>query len=289
MREKRRSDSTLRVVVLYALFGSLWILFSDRVLLLFTADPGRLVLLSTAKGWLFIVVTSIFLYIIVSREMRRQRALEKSLGASLREKEALLNEVHHRVKNNLQVISSILNLEREGPYGDEARTLIDRTRARLRSMSLVHERLYASKELARIDLAAYLQALVEALEEIYDVDEEVLRLDLANLEASPETAQSFGLFTAEAIVNAMRHGLDEARQGEIRVSLREDGETGAIFEVRDRGPGFPDPAKPEGLGFSLMTVLAQQLAARFELSNDGGAVVLLRFPLRGGEHGRRRS
>jgi len=281
MERKPRAHSALRVVLLYALFGSLWILFSDRVLLVFAANPGKLVLVSTAKGWLFIAVTSVFLYIIVAREMKRQRALEESLSASLAEKETLLGEIHHRVKNNLQIISSILNLERDRIHGEEARLLTDRTRARLRSMSLVHERLYASKELARIDLASYLRALVEALEDIYDVNDAALRFDLGHFEASPETVLAFGLFAAEAVVNSLRHGLQEEREREIRISLRGSGDAAVLFEVRDSGPGFPDLGRPTGLGFTLMTVLSEQLSGRLELSNDNGAVVRLLFPLSG--------
>ncbi len=280
MKKHGRTDSALRVVAPYALFGALWILFSDRLLLFFSNRPDMLISISTAKGWLFILVTSSLLYALVAGEMKRQRNLEKSLSASLSEKDALLAEVHHRVKNNLQIIASILNLERDEMIGEEARHMADRTRARLRSMSLVHEKLYASNELACVDLAVYLRALFAELEDIYDVEGLRVHFDLDPYEAEPETVVSFGLFAAEAIVNSLRHGLDPNNDGEIRLSLHDAGADQALFELRDSGPGFPGEGKPIGLGFSLMSALSDQLHGHFDISNESGAVVRLRFPLK---------
>ena len=281
MIRKPRLSTAARVTIQYALFGALWILFSDRVLFLFSANPEKLVLFSTAKGWFFILITSLLLYLLIAREMRRQHILESSLSASLAEKEALLAEVHHRVKNNLQVISSILNLERDGVEGAEARALTDRTRARLRSMSLVHERLYAAPDLSRIELGSYLRALIATLQDICGTPAPRVSCETETIPAGVETAVSFGLFASEAILNALRHGMGSGGDASVQIQLRKFGAGQLLFEVRDHGPGFPGTMRPEGLGFSLMAVLAAQLSGQFETRNDGGAVVQLLFPYAG--------
>jgi two-component sensor histidine kinase len=277
--------SVLRVVVPYILFGAAWILFSDRLVLPLAGDAEDLLWLSTAKGWFFIVVTASILYALVLREMRRRSELETRLFESLAEKEALLAEVHHRVKNNLQVMASILNLEREVLEGEEARLMNRLTRARLRSMSLVHEQLYDSAGIARIDLAKYLKNLVANLSDILEVKRADYDYNLAEVGAKPDTAIPFGLFATEALTNALRHGADAEGRREIRIELRPcPGGQGELV-IRDRGAGLPEGEAREGLGFRLMGALADQLRGSFSVVNEGGAVVRLRFSTEGGGRG----
>ena len=158
-------DSVLRVVLPYFFFGAAWILFSDRLILPLAASAEDLLWLSTAKGWLFILVTAALLASLVYRELGRRSRLEAELRESLAEKEVLLAEVNHRVKNNLQVMASILELEDEGIRGDEARRQNLDTRNRLRSLSLVHEQLYASKGIARLRRDDYMRELVGTMPE----------------------------------------------------------------------------------------------------------------------------
>ncbi|HET7839807.1 MAG TPA: sensor histidine kinase [Rectinemataceae bacterium] len=278
MKNRSALGSSFRIVALYALFAALWILFSDRLLLPFVHDPVTLMWISTGKGWLFVVVTASLLYLLISREMLRRSALENRLREGLANQEALTAEVHHRVKNNLQIITSILNLERDELVDEESRHLLDRTRARVYSMSLVHERLYEAQSFSRIDLGSYLRNLTNALSDIYNHSSIRFDFELDSVEAEGAIAVPFGLLASEAITNSMKYGLGAGHVGRIRVSLRDLGKGRAEFTVRDEGQGFPS-AMAEGLGFRLMEALAAQLHGLLERNNEGGAVVRMNFDL----------
>jgi two-component sensor histidine kinase len=278
----RNQRSAARVVLPYLLFGAAWILFSDRLLLPRAGSAENLLWLSTAKGWLYVLVTAALLYAMVLREVGKRSALEAELRKGLAEKEALLAEVHHRVKNNLQVITSILNLERDGIEGEEARRLNEDTRARLRSMSLVHEQMYSPAGIAKIDLASFLRDLVGTMPALFDVRDARIEYELAPLEAGPEQAITFGLFATEAATNAFRHGTGAGGSLELTLGLRVEPGGAALLSVRDRGPGIPEGEAREGLGFRLMEALAGQLRGELSIGNEGGAVVRLRFPSEGG-------
>jgi two-component system, sensor histidine kinase PdtaS len=275
----RRSVS--RVVLPYFLFGAAWILFSDRLLLPLAGSAENLLWLSTVKGWAFIVVTASLLYVLVFREIRKRSVLEDALRKGLAEEEALLAEVHHRVKNNLQVITSILNLESDGIKGEEARNLNGSTRARLRSMSLVHEQLYNASGISSIGLGGHLRDLVGTLPDLFDIPDARIDYDLDAIEVGPDLAITFGLFATEAVTNALRHGAGADGSRDLSLSLRAQGDDAAEFVVRDHGAGIPEEETRQGLGFRLMEALADQLRGEMSISNEAGAVVTLRFPTKG--------
>jgi two-component sensor histidine kinase len=265
-----------RVVLPYLFLGTAWILFSDRLLLSLVDDPQKLLFVSMAKGWFYVLVTGALLLLLVYREMRKQSILEAMLRKGILEKDALLSELNHRVMNNLQVLTSILNLESENHLGREAVEMNARTRARIRAMGIAQERLYEAKDFGWIDLGAYLRALWEALKEIFAVQQANARFECIAARCGPEDAVPFGLFAAEAISNALRFG--GASDGGVNVSIRlMPGDNGALeLLIRDGGPGVPDGAS--GLGLRLMDALAAQLGGTVLRSNESGAQVLLRFP-----------
>jgi two-component sensor histidine kinase len=273
----------LRIVVPYLFLGAAWILFSDRILLGLMDDPKAMIALSTAKGWLYVLITGFFLYTLVYRELRQRTELETKLRESLADKVALLAELNHRVKNNLQIISSILNLETGSLLGDEARALNDRTRARLQAMNIAYERLFEGDRIARIDLGGYLRALWETMKDIYRAQDSVARYEVQAIEVGAEEAVPFGLFAAEAITNAILYGRGEAGICEVTIGLGQPVPGVIELCVRDSGPGLP--AGAEGLGLKLMDALGAQLRGRVERDNDAGAVVRLRFAATGLEHG----
>jgi two-component sensor histidine kinase len=272
--------SALRITIPYVCLGAAWILFSDRLLLPFTDDPRTMIALSTLKGWFFILITAVLLFFLVYNEISRRDALERELRASLGEKGALLAELNHRVKNNLQIITSILNLEAEDIESLEATELNDRTRGRLRSMGLAYERLFEGGEITRIELGSYLRALWDQLKEVYSAKAAIASFDLSPAWAGAESAVPFGLFAAEAATNALRYGVGS--DGIARVDMRLRPAEGDSFEltIRDGGPG-PAPGSV-GLGFRLMDALAAQLRGRLERWVDGGTVVRLVFPAKDG-------
>jgi two-component sensor histidine kinase len=271
--------AVLRVVLPYLILGAAWILFSDQILLSFINDPATLIRVSTLKGWAYVLITGILLFFLVYGELRRQGALEAELREGLKEKGALLYELNHRVKNNLQVLSSILSLETDGIEGDEARNLNNRTKARIQALSLAHDRLFDAGAIARVDLGAYLRALWSVLLEIYGARGVEAAFSLEEIPVGPIEAPPVGLFAAEAMSNSIRFGA--CADGSCRVSIvlaRGEGDTIGLT-IRDEGRGFS--AEDKGLGLRLMDALAAQLRGKLERYNDGGAVIRLSFPIMG--------
>lgn len=266
-----------RIVLPYLLLGAMWILFSDRLLLTLIDDPKKLLFVSMAKGWLYVFITGLLLSWLVYREMSKQARLETLLRKGIVERDALLSELNHRVMNNLQILTSILNLESENNPGLEAGEMNARTRARIRAMGIAQERLYEAKDFGWIDLSAYIRALWEALKDIFLVSEARVSFDLVAVRVGPAEAVPFGLFASEAMSNALRFGRgpDGSVAATIRLSLAEGGSL--ELSVRDGGPGMPPGAA--GLGFRLMDALASQLGGTVRRSNEGGAQVMLRFPI----------
>jgi two-component sensor histidine kinase len=266
------------VVIPYLALGAAWILFSDHLLISLVDDPQKLLFVSTAKGWLYVLVTALLLFMLVYGEMRKRAKLEAKLRKDLAEQDVMLSELNHRVMNNLQILISIFNLESENVRGDEAREMNDRARSRMHAMSLAQERLYESwDEFGKIELGSYLRALWSVLQETFSAKDAEAVFDLVEVRAGPAEAGPFGLFAAEAMSNAIRYG--GAPDGPSRVEIRLA--RGAVdmieLSIRDRGPRLQEGAP--GLGFRLMSVLAAQLRGRVERQAEGGTTVLLEFPL----------
>ena len=275
MKTPAIAASVLRIVLPYLFLGAAWILLSDRVLLGLSDNPKAMIALSTAKGWLYVLVTGFLLYTLVYGELRRRAVLEAKLREGIAEKNALLAELNHRVKNNLQIISSILNLETDSLLGAEARALNDRTRARLQSMNIAYERLFESATIARIELGGYLRDLWEIMKDIYRTKDSTARFDVQDIEVGAEEAVPFGLFATEAITNAILYGSGTGGRSEVTIGLGRPRPGLIELSVRDAGRGLP--VGSEGLGLRLMDALGAQLRGRVERDNEGGAIVRLRF------------
>lgn len=219
-----------------------------------------------------------------SAEVMRLRA-EGELRASLHEKEVLLKEIHHRVKNNLQIVSSLLSLQARDVTDPTLLDLLAESRARILSMALVHEDLYQSGNLASVDFRHYIEKLV-ARTDASSAGASGVRIecDLDELSLSIDRAVPLGLACNELLTNALKHAFPPERAGgpnTVRVTLRvADGM--AELTVRDNGRGLPggfDPAAGGTLGMELVWSLAGQLRGTAEAENDGGAVFTLRFPV----------
>lgn len=210
------------------------------------------------------------------REMHAQR-----LETSLWEKEILLKEIHHRVKNNLQVISSLLSLQAKHVTDDQVFEMFRESRDRVKSMSLAHERLYQSPDLAQIDFAAYIRDLViHSFRSYRDRSALItLRIDADDVSPGLDTAIPCGLIINELVSNALKHAFPDNRKGEIRIGLHsENGQT--ILTVSDDGVGFPadlDFRDTDSLGLQLVTTLVEQLEGSIELDNREGTVFKITF------------
>jgi two-component sensor histidine kinase len=282
-------NSSIRIAGVYAVAASLWIVLSDRVLFFFAGDYTHLATFQTFKGIFFVAATSILLFLFSRDQLSKVVALQSKQRQdaidALREKEVLLREVHHRVKNNLQVIVSLLGLK------DGLETCAGDVRDKVRSMALVHELLYASPDMSTIDAAEFVAGLAELMRasvagggvEISSEGDQFL------LDAS--MAIPIGIFLVEACSNAIQHGrpgtavMTEALH--IHLSVHQEGPD-LVAGVKDSGRGFDssilgDVGAASGLsaggsGSALMDAVASQVRGSIIRSNDGGAFIQLRCP-----------
>mgnify|MGYP002777203106 CR=1 FL=1 len=220
-----------------------------------------------------------------SIQERDRRLIEDAerLSSSLREKEVLLREVHHRVKNNLQVILSLIRLQDSAhPGSGLARRELEE---RIAAMSLVHEMLYKGESLEYVELGSYCEQLVNLIK-AFRGDSGALRLafEADYLSLRLEKAIPFGLLVNELVGNAYKHAAKDGKPGTVALKLKRLGNGEAELTVRDDGPGLPegfDPAATGGLGLQLAQALADQLDGRLSWRNDGGAAFSLVFGVDG--------
>ena len=217
-----------------------------------------------------------------------QAAAQRAVTASLREKETLIREIHHRVKNNLQIISSLLSLQSEHMPSPEAKNLLEESVQRVRSMALIHQQLYGMESLSRIEFADYARSLSESLRAAMAPDVR-LAIDAAPVELTVEIAVPLGLILNELLTNAIKYGKCPADRAEgragpdcdVRVAVRVDGDT-LCLTVTDSGVGLPAdyrPASATSLGMQLVRTLSRQLRGKLTIDSDRGARFELRCPL----------
>ena len=200
---------------------------------------------------------------------------EEQIQTSLREKEVLLKEIHHRVKNNLQVISSLVDLQTNALADPALAEVFHDVRDRVRSMALVHEQLYQSESLASVDFADYARSLLGYLSRSQGSPKcaVALKLDLQAVSLSIETAVPCGLILNEMVSNAFKHAFRDRAKGEIVVALGAGADGRVFLRVSDNGMGLPagmDWRQSRSMGLRLIRLLAGQLDAGVEVSTNGG-------------------
>lgn len=219
------------------------------------------------------------------QEIAERKRAEEQIEASLKEKEVLLKEIHHRVKNNLQVISSLLYLQYKDIEDQSTREMFRDSQNRIRSMALIHEKLYRSQDLGRIDFAKYARNLATYLVGLYRPDSSsvALKVDAEGVFLRIDTAVPCGLIVNELVSNSLKHAFPvhpdtrvdrtHGRECEIHIGLRSDQDQQVILVVGDNGVGFPkdlDFQSTESLGLQLVNLLVHQLDGTIELNcNDG--------------------
>ncbi|HOX48120.1 MAG TPA: histidine kinase dimerization/phosphoacceptor domain -containing protein [Spirochaetia bacterium] len=214
--------------------------------------------------------------------LEEKREAESRLRRSLAEKEVLLKEVHHRVKNNFQIVSSLLSLQAEAVGDGAARDALLESEQRIRSMALIHEKLYESDDYARIDFPDYLRSVAARLEAAYRAPERGIGIGFETepVDLSLETAIPLGLVLNELVTNALVHAFPEGKKGSISISFRKCGE-GAVLAVADDGVGLPagfDLERQKSLGCQLVRMLSLQAGGRPEVeTGPGGTRISIRL------------
>jgi len=211
----------------------------------------------------------------IIRDMSEQKEAEVRIKASLEEKEVLLKEIHHRVKNNLQIVSSLLQLQASYIKDTDALQIFEESRDRIKSMALIHEQLYQSNDLAQIDFPEYLRSLLNMVLSAHRTNrtrvETRLHVDPVSLDL--DTAIPVGLITNELVTNSLKYAFAGRAVGEIGVRLTRSETGDFVLMVSDNGVGLPEKFnfdKATSLGLRLVRILTKQMRARLEISNGMG-------------------
>jgi PAS domain S-box-containing protein len=216
-------------------------------------------------------------------DITERKQAEEQIYASLREKEVLLKEIHHRVKNNLQVISSLLSLQSRQVTDTTTLELLRESQNRVRSMALIHEKLYQSGDLARVDFTEYVRNLTTHLFRSYKASPAAISLSIEtapDLRLSLDTAIPCGLIVNELVSNALKHAFPDGRAGEINIAFDRAGAEQYHLRVSDNGVGFPDGfdfRQSNSLGLQLVHTLIDQLDGTLEMQRNGGTTFAATF------------
>ncbi|HMN06373.1 MAG TPA: sensor histidine kinase [Flavobacteriales bacterium] len=250
-------------------------------------NPRRLALWSvlTLLALLSLLLTIVFLQSRgaerkVLRQRRRSDLQARHLAQAIGEREVLDREVHHRVKNNLQVVSSLLNLHAQRIPDEEVRTEFLRGKRRIDSMALVHHKLYRQSDLSAVDLGVFLNDIANAMAAMFDPASRMVShsVDAKEIRSDADTSIQLGMILCELLANSHQHAFPYPTGGHIGISIDklEDGSYRLV--VKDNGKGF-DPATVDGrhLGLEVVEALAEQLDGSFRLTNDGGTVAEVTF------------
>jgi two-component sensor histidine kinase len=217
-----------------------------------------------------------------ARLNQRLQALNLELQSSLREREVMLQEIHHRVKNNLQVISSLINMQIRKLEAGENRDALEECKSRVQAIALIHEKLYRAGDYARVPFAEYAKSLISSVFQANRHAAANVRLDseIEELALAVDQAIPCGLILNELITNALKHAFPGARRGAVRVTLeRENGRV--VLGVGDDGVGIPpgvEPARAGSLGMRLISVLVDQLDGKLEIERGNGTAFRISFP-----------
>lgn len=221
------------------------------------------------------------------QDVTDRTAMENALVHSIEEKSVLLKEIHHRVKNSLQIVASLLYLQARRIGDPTARAMLQESRDRLLSMALIHEMLYQSKDSSRVELEAYLDRLIHGLRLVYDHADRETKIDLVCLRGPVEAGVAIpcGLIINELVTNAFKYACGGPNV-RIHVAFSEH-ESGYVLRIGDDGPGLPpdvDPHTAETLGFTIVRTLVEQLDGTMEVERERkGLAFVIRFPRASGE------
>jgi len=216
------------------------------------------------------------------QDITSRKEQEDQLRHSLEEKSMLVREIHHRVKNNLQMIVSLLNLQSRHTDQPQVLAAFEETQARVRAIAHIHEQLYASDDLSEVEIGSYISSLARELVALHATDAVGIKLGIetVKLVLHVETAIPVALIANELMLNSLKHGL-KSGSGELKVALQFN-DSGVQLRVEDSGPGFPpgfDPDQAHSMGFRLINLLVRQLKGNLIIGNGPGASAAVKFPL----------
>lgn len=244
--------------------------------------PWEIDLLQKLAAQLSIGIQQSQLYQQLQVELTERKQAEDNLKKSLNEKEILLKEIHHRVKNNLHVVSSLLQLQSETIGDPKIAKMFDESENRIHSMALIHEKLYRSQNLAKINFSDYLEDLVTNLFESYNVNHDHIKLQFLSetIFLNLETATPCGLIVNELVSNTLKHAFPDHQIGQVVLECYQDENKRIHLKIQDNGVGFPsdlDFHNTGSMGFQVVCTLIKQLKGTIDLVRDQGTTFYLNF------------
>lgn len=261
---------------------------NERTYKLFLRTPDDLRYASVPQFYLYllfggVVIASFIIigWVIILR--RRVDSKTSEIQHSLKEKDVLLREIHHRVKNSLSIVSGLLELQLESTNSKEARSVLQNSQSRIHSVALIHEKLYQTESLSDIELDNYIRELVEAIHGTFNdyKKDVVLSFDLEKVELDIDRVIPCGLLINELVVNAFKHAFSIGKKGTLHFNLKTQNEN-ILLTVSDNGPGLPkrfEQNKDESLGTMLIDTFAAQLDGQMEIeTNSKGTSFIFTFP-----------
>ncbi len=279
----RKLYGALKISAIYLIAGCIWIISSDTILKILIPDADEYAVYQTYKGWAFILSSAVLLFILLYSEFKKRDIIESDLIKNLGEKKILLNEIHHRVKNNLNSIISFLYLENAKAISPESINIIETLSGRIFSMALVHEHLYKSLDFKDIYLKDYIPELVlkvnglypllkDRVEVIYNIDDTALDIN---------KAIPLGIILNEIISNSFKHGFTGLTDGKIFIDVKQKNST-CQLTVEDNGIGkknSSDQSSELSPGIELINMLVKQLSGELICSNSSGYKYFIVFPM----------
>jgi two-component sensor histidine kinase len=219
---------------------------------------------------------------VVVRDITARKLTEKQLKASLKEKEVLLKEIHHRVKNNLQIISSLLDLSRRRTENQEVVDLLSAARAKVHTMALIHTQLYQSERFDRIDMQSHIRDMIIHLSQLYGAKENITPIiNASDVHLSVTQAIPCALALNELISNVYRHAFQQGEEGTVEVSMEQSSDGTISLNVKDDGIGIPeeiDINETDTLGLKLVrNLVLGQLSGRLQIERNDGTEILIEF------------
>jgi two-component sensor histidine kinase len=220
----------------------------------------------------------------IVRDVTERKQAEKQIKASLKEKEVLLKEIHHRVKNNLQIISSLLKLQSRSIKDEQTLAMFNESQSRIRTMALIHESLYQSNDLSRINFAEYIQKLVANLLRSYEINSSAIKpvINVDNVLLEIDVAVPCGLIINELVSNSLKYAFPSGKEGKIQVDFYSENERNFTLTVSDNGVGLPknlNILETKTLGLQLVNNLVDQLEGTVKNNIDGGTEFRITFSI----------
>ncbi len=220
--------------------------------------------------------------VIISNDITDRKLAEEKIKSSLLEKETMLKEIHHRVKNNLQVISSLLNMQSSYLQDEKAREIFQNSMDRVSTMAKIHTLLYQSEDLTRIDFGAFVRDLVGRLQQAYGIAGSPvgIHVNTSDVSLTMEASVPCGLILNELVANALKHAFPKGKGGEVNISMVKAGDH-FVLKVQDNGIGFPEAVdfqNTKSLGLELVNLLVGQMNGVITLTVEGGTTFTITFP-----------